>query len=100
MKIRKGDNVMVMIGKDSGKTGSIEKILTKEGKVLIAGVNVVKRHVKGREGIEGGIIDIPKPVNLSNVQIVCKGCKKVTRVGFITKGTDKQRICKKCQEQI
>lgn len=100
MKIKKGDSVQVMVGKDKGKTGAIEQVLTKDGKVLIAGINMIKRHVKGREGIEGGIIDLPKPVNISNVQIVCKSCKKVTKVGFSIKGESKLRICKKCQEVI
>lgn len=99
-KIHKGDTVQIMVGKDSGKTGAIERVLTKDSKVLIAGVNMVKRHVKGREGIEGGIIDLPKPVDISNVQIVCKSCKKITRVGFKLVGNDKLRICRKCQEVI
>lgn len=100
IKIKKGDNVQVMTGKDSGKTGAVEKILIKDGKVIVAGANLYKRHIKGREGIEGGVIDIPKPINISNVQIVCKACNKPTRVGFEVTKDGKKRICKKCKGAI
>lgn len=99
-KIRKNDNVMVMVGKDRGKTGTVEKMYTKGGKALIMGVNTYKRHVKGREGIEGGIIELPKPVAVSNLQIICKSCNKPTRVGFEITKDGKSRICKKCKKAI
>jgi large subunit ribosomal protein L24 len=99
-KIIKGDNVQVMLGKDRGKGGQVERVLAKKDQVIIAGVNTFKRHIKGRQGIEGGIIDITKPVQLSNVQLVCPSCKKVTRVGFKIEGDLKTRVCRKCGKEI
>src|SRR5687768_5733567 len=100
LKIKKGDEVKILLGKDQGKTGKVLSVLTKEDKVLVEGINMYKRHVKGRQGIEGGVIDITKPINISNVGMVCKKCKKVTRVGFKIDGESKLRICRKCQEVI
>ncbi|MBI2022520.1 50S ribosomal protein L24 [Candidatus Daviesbacteria bacterium] len=99
-KILKGDNVMVQLGKDRGKTGTIERVLAKEGKVFVGGANLVKRHVKRQGQIEGGIIDIIKPMNISNVALICPKCKKPTRIGFVVEGQTKKRICKKCKAVI
>ena len=99
-KIKKGDLVKIQLGKDNGKTGVVEKVFLKEGKIIVAGINTVKRHVKGREGIEGGIIDLVKPINWSNVVLVCPECKKETRVGFQINGKDKTRVCRKCGKEI
>jgi large subunit ribosomal protein L24 len=99
-KIKKNDNVMILAGKDNGKTGKVEKVIVKESKVLVEGINVVKRHVKGREGMEGGVIDLIKPVDISNVALVCPHCGKPTRVGFDISQDEKQRVCKKCKKII
>jgi large subunit ribosomal protein L24 len=99
-KIKKGDNVKILLGKDSGKTGAVERVLPKVGKVSVGGVNVYKRHIKGREGIQGGVIDLAKPVNISNVMLVCPECKKPTRVGFKITDNGKVRVCKKCGKDI
>ena len=100
MKIKKGDKVKIMLGKDNGKEGTVEYVMAKEGKVFIGGANLYKRHVKKMQNIEGGIIDLPKPMDISNVSLICPNCKKVTRVGFKTEGTTKERICKKCGKEI
>lgn len=99
-KIKKGDNVKVLLGKDNGRTGTIERVLAKENRVIISGLNVVKRHVKKRQGIEGGIIDIIKPMNISNIALICPSCKQPTRVGFKVEDKVKSRICKKCGKEI
>ncbi len=99
-KIKKGDKVQVMIGKDRGKTGNIERVLVTKLQVFISGVNMVKRHVKKQNQTEGGIIEIIKPVNISNVQLICPSCKKITRVGFKVEEKKKVRICLKCKKQI
>lgn len=99
-KIKKNDEVKIVLGKDRGKTGKIERVLPKTGKALVAGLNTVKRHVRGRAGVEGGIIEITKPVDISNVVLVCPSCKKVTRAGFEVKGDLKIRICRKCKKEI
>lgn len=107
MRIKKGDKVKVLLGKDRGKEGTIEYLMAKKGKVFVGGANIYKRHVKKREGIEGGIIDIPKPIDISNVALICPNCKRITRVGFKLIGKEnrssllrKVRICKKCRKEI
>lgn len=99
-KIVKGDHVKVMLGKDSGKTGDVERVLEKDGKAFVAGINVYKRHIRRQNQIEGGVIDMVKPVNISNLQLVCPKCKKPTRVGFEVTKDGKVRVCKKCKAVI
>lgn len=103
MKILKGDTVKIILGKDNGKSAKVLKVLPKHAKVLVEGVNVYKRHISAkRQGIEGqgGVIDITKPVNISNVMLVCPNCKKLTRVGMSIVKKEKFRICKKCGKEI
>lgn len=100
MKIQSGDNVKILLGKDRGKTGKVLHVWTKEAKVLVEGINMYKRHVKKTASHEGGILDIPKPINISNVALVCPECKKPTRVGMKTEGELKSRVCKKCKVEI
>lgn len=99
-KIKKGDKVKILLGKDRGKEEKVEKVYGKKGKILILGANLYKRHVKKQGTIEGGIIDIPKPFTVSNVALVCPNCKKVTRIGYTMAGKDKVRICRKCRKEI
>lgn len=97
MKIKKGDEVIVTAGKDRGKKGKIEKIFFKKGLVFLPGLNKVKRHVKKKdEKSPGGIIEISKPLPISNMALLCPKCSKPTRVGFTLKGKEKVRVCKKC----
>jgi len=102
MKIIKGDKVKVLVGKDRGKEGNVVKVLTSAGRVLVEGVNVLKKHVKpGQVSKEGGIVSVERPINISNVSLVCPKCKSATRVGFVTgKDGKKNRICKKCGEVL
>lgn len=100
MKIRKNDKVKILLGKDRGKEGKVAYVKGKEGKVFVEGANLYKRHVKKQGKLEGGIIDIPKPLDVSNVALVCPDCNKVTRIGFKIEGSEKIRICKKCQKEI
>lgn len=100
MKIKKGDKVQVMLGKDRGKEGTVEYVLASKDRVFVGGVNLYKRHVKKMQGIEGGIIDIPKSLNVSNVMLICPNCKKVSRVGFKVMGDTKMRVCKKCGKEF
>lgn len=110
MKLRKGDTVKIIAGKDRGKQGKIEKIFPKPGKVLIPGINIYKKHAKPRgEGKPGGIIDLVKPLPVANIALLCPKCGKPTRVGFqVDKSGDlprrgkagKHRICRKCKGVI
>lgn len=101
LKLKKGDTVKVVVGKDKGKEGKIEAAFTKEGRVLVAGVNMYKRHLKARSQTQPSeIITITKPLPVSNVALICPKCKLITRVGFNMEGKDKVRICRKCKAQI
>lgn len=101
MKIIKGDKVQIRAGKDAGKTGLVEKVFSKTGKVVVAGINQYKRHVKGRmPGQKSEIITITKPLPLGRVALLCQNCKKVTRVGFKLLKDEKVRICRKCNAEI
>jgi large subunit ribosomal protein L24 len=101
MKLKKGDLVTVVRGKDNGKTEKITKVFSKEGKVLVDGVNQYKRHVKGRmQGQKSEIITLTKPLPVSNVQLVCPKCKKLTRIGYKFLKDEKVRICRKCSAEI
>lgn len=101
-KIKKGDKVQVLLGKDRGKSGQVVRVLSDLSKVLVEGVNLYKRHVKKQKDVEGGIIELAKVVDISNVALVCPNCNKPTRVGFDISegGKTKARICKKCQKRI
>ncbi len=100
MKIKKGDKVKVLLGKDRGKEGKVEFVSIKKEKIFVGGVNLYKRHVKKHGSLEGGIIDIPKPMDISNVALVCPNCNKVTRVGYQVLADSKVRICRKCKKEI
>lgn len=100
-KIRKGDSVKILLGKDRGKDGKVERVLNKEGKALVTGVNVYKRHVgKKVTGGEGQILSLIKPIDISNVALICPNCKKPVRVGFKKDGNVKIRICRKCGKDL
>ena len=106
MDVRRGDTVLVLAGKDAGKRGTVERVeKTKRGLgVVIPGLNMAKRHQRARSRTQtAGIIDLPVPIHISNVQVVCPRCSQPTRVahglleGEHARGT---RVCKRCGEQI
>ena len=97
MKVKKGDKVIVQLGKDRGKVSVIESVLSKKSEILVQGTNIVKKHLKpSGKTKRGGIIEIEKPLDVSNVMIVCPNCGKPTRTGIKITGKTKERICKKC----
>lgn len=103
MKIKKGDTVKILQGKDAGKDGKVQRVFLKEGTIMIDNLNVYKKHQKKRgEGsnAQGGIMSISRPLSISKVILVCPKCKKTTRIGSQISGKEKVRICKKCQAQI
>jgi large subunit ribosomal protein L24 len=104
LKVRRGDQVRVMTGKDRGKEGRILAVFPEDRRIIIEGVNMIKRHLKlraarGRSGQEGGIITKEAPVHVSNVQIVCPSCGP-TRVGYEIKDGTKTRICRNCGGEL
>jgi len=101
MKIRKGDNVKIISGKDRGKTGKITHFFPREDKVVVEGVNIHKKHSRPKkQGQKGQIIQMPMPIHVSNAMIVCKVCGKTTRVGVKTTEKEKIRVCKKCDGEL
>ncbi len=102
LKIKKGDNVKVLTGKDRGKTGVVMRSIPESGKVIVDGVNVAKKHQKPtRSTMQGGIIDKDMPIPVANVALVCPSCGKATRVGYrIEADGTKLRVCKKCGGDI
>jgi large subunit ribosomal protein L24 len=100
-KFRKGDEVKVVAGKEKGKKAKIERVLHKEGKLLIEGVNLYKRHLKARsQNQKSEIVTISKPLPLGNIALICPKCHKQTRVGFKTEKNNTIRICRKCKTEI
>lgn len=103
MKFKIGDTVKITSGKDHGREGKIEKVFPKKGTAMIPEINVYKKHIKGsavERGQKGGIYDIPRPLSLAKLALICPKCKKITRVGFKLAGKEKLRICRKCKREI
>lgn len=101
MKIKTGDNIMVLAGKDQGKKGLIIKAMPKDEKVVVSGINMSKHHLKpSRKSPRGGIIDMPSPITASNVIVICPHCGRPTRVAFKINNDIKERICRKCQGNL
>jgi large subunit ribosomal protein L24 len=102
MKLRANDNVLVIKGRDRGKQGQIQRVLLKENKVLVEGVNVVMRHTKAAPNVrQAGIVQKELPLSAANVMLICTHCGKPTRVTYQTlaDGT-KARLCRSCEEVI
>lgn len=107
MRLKKGDKVQIITGKDRGKSGAIEMMQVKvlpNGKtrrrIIISGLNLVTRHRKGVSGKPGGRVEKAAPIDISNVMLVCSHCNMKTRVGYRFEDTKKVRFCKKCQKTI
>ena len=104
MNVRKGDTVMVLAGKDRGKRGTVDHVeRTKRGLgVVVQGLNMAKRHQRPRSRTQsGGILDLPVPIHVSNVQVVCPRCDKATRIAHQVLDDGRHvRVCKHCGEQI
>ena len=99
-KLRKEDLVQVIAGKDKGKQGKVLKIDHENGRVIVAGVNMVKKAMKKKNQQDrGGIIEIEAPLSVSNVMIVCKKCGPV-KIGYKLDGNTKKRVCRKCGEVL
>ncbi len=100
-RIRKGDTVRVLLGKDKGKKAKVMAVLPKEQRVIVEGVNMVKKHIRPkRSGEKGQRVSVASPLHISNVQLVCSACKKGSRVSIKkTEGT-RVRLCQQCNEEI
>lgn len=101
MKIKKGDQIQVIAGKDKGKKGKVVRVIPTAGKIVAEKINILKKHAKAkREGEKGQIVEVASPFDASNAMVVCPNCGKNTRVGYLVKGSSKSRICKKCNKEF
>ena len=102
MKIRKGDTIQVLKGKDKGKKGKVEKVFPSSDKVVVAGINMVVKHQKPKHGVKQvGKINKNMPMNVANVAIICDKCGKYVKIGYkILADGRKERTCRKCGESI
>ena len=102
MKIRKGDTVLVIAGKDKGKKGKVRYAYPKDERLLVEGINIRKRHARARGTTrQAGIIELETPIQVSNVMLVCSKCDHPTRIGFRFLGDGRKvRLCRSCSEVI
>ncbi|WP_066640476.1 50S ribosomal protein L24 [Desulfolucanica intricata] len=102
LNVRSGDTVLVITGKNAGKRGKVISVLPKKSRVIVEGVNIVKRHQKPTQAMpQGGIVEKEAPIHSSNVMVVCGKCSSPTRIGKrILEDGKKVRVCKKCGEVI
>ena len=102
MKIRKDDTVVIIAGKDSGKKGKVRRALLNEDRVIVEGLNMIKRHSRARKAArQAGIIELESPIHVSNVMLVCEKCGKPTRISFrFLDDGKKVRVCNSCREVI
>lgn len=101
MRIKKGDNVKILSGKDRGKTGKILAVYPKENKLTVEGMNVITRHRRSRrQGQKGEKVRISMPIDVSNAMLVCGSCGNATRAGFKVTAGVKVRVCKKCGSEV
>lgn len=102
MKIRKNDTVLVIAGKARGKKGKVHLVLPEEQRLVVEGVNIIKRHTRPRPGVrQAGIVEREAPLHLSNVMVMCTKCDRPVRVGFrFLEDGRKVRVCRACKEVI
>ncbi|NQV00526.1 MAG: 50S ribosomal protein L24 [Parcubacteria group bacterium] len=101
MKIKKGDTILVTTGKDKGKKGKVLSVFPSKNKIVVEGVNITKKHRRPKQEREKGqIIEVVRPIDASNVKLICPKCSKAARVGYKIVEKKKYRICKKCKQEI
>lgn len=101
MKVKTNDKVQLISGKDKGKIGKIVQVFPKEDKVVVEGVGIIKKHLRGRnKSDKGQVLELAAPIMSSKVMLVCPKCDKPTRVGYKMSGDKKVRVCKACEQTI
>ena len=100
MKLKIGDQIKVTLGKDRGKTGKVEAVFPQKNSLVVAGVNLYKKHIKKQGEKAGQILNLPRPLNPAKVALICPHCHQPTRVGYQGEGQKKVRICKKCRKKL
>lgn len=101
MKVKKSDQVLIISGKDRGRKGKVLQVFPKENRILVEGINLRKKHQRPRRmGEKGQIVELPAPIRVSNVKLICPKCGKTTRVRYKITESKKYRVCKKCGQEI
>ncbi len=101
MKIKKGDQVKIISGKDRGKSGAVISVFPNDSKITVDGINLYKKRVRPtKQGQKGETVSVARPFAVSNAMIICSNCKKTARVGFRVEEKEKIRLCKKCGARI
>lgn len=101
MKLKTNDNVKVITGKDRNKSGKVIQIFQEGSKVVVEGMNLMKKHIRTKkQGEKGQRIELSGPIDASNVMLVCPKCNQPTRVGYKIEAKNKKRVCRKCKEII
>jgi len=101
MNIKTGDTVLIIAGKDRGKSGKVNEVYPRSNKIIVESLNIVRKHVRPKkEGEKGQRVEVPRPIDVSNVKIICPKCKKAARIGYRVIGKGKVRICKKCLQEM
>jgi large subunit ribosomal protein L24 len=99
--VKRGDMVRVIAGEDRGRTGKVLRVLPAKGRVIVEGVNIVKKHRRATRNVEAGIVEQPAPIDSSNVMLICPSCNQAGRFGVDRSGDGKAvRVCKKCGKPI
>ena len=100
MKLKRGDNVIMLSGKDRSKKGKILFVFPEENKLVVEGLNLVKKHLRAKkQGQKGQVVSKERAVSASSAALICKSCGKPTRIGYRLDGASKFRICKKCEAE-
>ncbi|HWR67893.1 MAG TPA: 50S ribosomal protein L24 [Desulfomonilia bacterium] len=100
-RVKKGDTVVVLAGKNKGKQGQVIRVIHKKDRILVERVNLIKRHTKPTQTSQGGIVEKEASIHASNVALVCSKCKKAVRIGFkIHEDGAKVRVCRSCGEEL
>lgn len=102
LKVRKGDSVLVISGEYKGKRGKVLQVLPKKNRLIVEGVNIIKKHTRPtRENPQGGIVESPGPISVANVMVVCSRCDKPTRIkSELKENGDKARVCRHCGREV
>lgn len=101
MKIKKNDQVKILSGKDRGKSGKVLRVNGKTGKVVVEGLNIIKKHSRPRrQGEKGQRLSVPAAIHSSNLMLICPKCSRPARIGYKISGKNKFRVCKKCKGEL
>lgn len=101
IRIKKGDQVKILSGKDKGKTGKVIGLVSDGTRILVEGINLVKKRMRPKkQGQKGETVNVARSLHASNVMLVCPNCKKAARVGSKIDGQEKYRVCKSCEARV